>query len=227
MGRALILAAVMLIYGCDSTVDQLSTVDRAKQSLEAVLPYKDNVEYRDVREYPGEVVCGEVNAMSRWGDGAGFRYFIVDGSKVSVDPGDDERAIFCSADPAAGLEERFGIGPLNPQNTSLLTVHKQMKELDSALQQYFADYHDFPSNAAGLQVLLEPKKGGSQSAYLDRIPEDPWERPYIYEKPRQLHGAAKVYKLHTLGRDGAPGGRGEDADIGNGQLKYLDHIAKL
>lgn len=233
MGRVLILAAVMLINGCDSPGDRISTVDRAKQSLEAVLPNRDTVEYRNVTEYPGEVVCGEVNAMSRWGDGAGFKYFVVYGSKASLGPDDDERAILCSDNPAAGLEKRLGIGPVNQENATLLTVHRQLKQLAGALQQYLDDYKDFPDNTVGLAALLEPTKGGPGPAgeqrppYLAEIPQDPWGRPYIYEKPRRLHGATKIYRLQTLGRDGVPGGRGEDADIGTQHLRYLDHIAKL
>jgi general secretion pathway protein G len=40
---------------------------------------------------------------------------------------------------------------------------------------------------------------------------DPWGKPYIYKIPGE-HGE---YDLYTYGRDGAPGGTGEDADIGN------------
>jgi len=42
---------------------------------------------------------------------------------------------------------------------------------------------------------------------FERIPMDPWGRPYVYR--RQGSG----YVLETLGRDGAPGGAGEDRDI--------------
>jgi hypothetical protein len=42
---------------------------------------------------------------------------------------------------------------------------------------------------------------------FERLPLDPWGRPYVYR--RQGRG----YVLETLGRDGAPGGAGEDRDI--------------
>ncbi len=40
---------------------------------------------------------------------------------------------------------------------------------------------------------------------------DPWGRPYVYVQP----GAHGQFDLYSLGRDGAPGGEGVDADIGN------------
>ena len=39
---------------------------------------------------------------------------------------------------------------------------------------------------------------------------DPWGRPYLYRRPGQ---AGSEYDLLTFGRDGVPGGSGEDADI--------------
>jgi hypothetical protein len=42
---------------------------------------------------------------------------------------------------------------------------------------------------------------------LARLPADPWGNPYSY----RLDG--RGYVLATLGRDGAPGGTGEDRDI--------------
>jgi len=43
------------------------------------------------------------------------------------------------------------------------------------------------------------------------IPLDPWGRPYAYKSPGQLN--ADSYDLLSLGRDGQPGGSGEDADV--------------
>ena len=51
-------------------------------------------------------------------------------------------------------------------------------------------------------------------AYLDRLPKDPWGRPYLYLNPG-LHGEIDVF---TLGADGQPAGSGADADIGSWDL---------
>jgi general secretion pathway protein G len=44
-------------------------------------------------------------------------------------------------------------------------------------------------------------------AHIDAIPPDPWGRDYLYRRQ------AGSYVLETRGRDGEPGGDGEDADI--------------
>jgi general secretion pathway protein G len=51
-----------------------------------------------------------------------------------------------------------------------------------------------------------------QGPYLKRAaPADPWGRPYVYRAP----GANGEFELVSYGRDGKPGGTGEDADIGH------------
>ncbi len=39
---------------------------------------------------------------------------------------------------------------------------------------------------------------------------DPWGRPYVYRLP----GKKSDFEIFSNGRDGQPGGTGEDADIG-------------
>ena len=43
------------------------------------------------------------------------------------------------------------------------------------------------------------------------MPLDPWGRPFVYVAPGTHN--PESYDLYTLGKDGAPGGEGEDADI--------------
>ena len=45
----------------------------------------------------------------------------------------------------------------------------------------------------------------------DRVPDDPWGYKYQYMYP----GINGEFDIFTYGRDGIPGGEGEDADIGN------------
>ncbi|MEK7488497.1 MAG: type II secretion system protein GspG, partial [Pseudomonadota bacterium] len=42
-----------------------------------------------------------------------------------------------------------------------------------------------------------------------RVPLDPWDRPYQYRSPGE-HGD---YDLMSFGKDGQPGGTGENSDI--------------
>ena len=54
------------------------------------------------------------------------------------------------------------------------------------------------------------KSGG----YVERLPRDPWGNPYQYLNPG-IHGEIDVL---SFGADGAPGGEGNDADIGSCSL---------
>jgi hypothetical protein len=58
------------------------------------------------------------------------------------------------------------------------------------------------------------------------IMDDPWGRPYVYLEP-WYGGVQSEFKLQTLGADGERGGKDENADIGNWQIKYIDHIKSL
>ena len=88
----------------------------------------------------------------------------------------------------------------------------QLDALQKSLDQYRIDTGRYPSTQQGLAVLVqrpadEPRW---QGPYLAKaVPMDPWSRPYAYRAPGQ-HGE---YDLYSLGRDGALGGEGSDADI--------------
>ena len=92
-----------------------------------------------------------------------------------------------------------------------------MKSVETALKLYRLDNFNYPTTEQGLEALVhktsiapEPRNF-KQGGYLDRVPKDPWGRDYIYLSPGD-HGDFDIY---TLGRDGQPGGEGQDADIGN------------
>ena len=55
----------------------------------------------------------------------------------------------------------------------------------------------------------EPKWNGP---YLKKaVPLDPWGKAYLYKVP----GQKGDFELVSYGKDGQPGGSGEDADIAN------------
>ncbi len=89
----------------------------------------------------------------------------------------------------------------------------QINNLVSAVELYFLDTGRYPDATTGLQALFTPPPGvaGWQGPYLksERGLIDPWGRPYVYRYPGQ-HGK---FDILSLGRDGKPGGTGEDADI--------------
>ena len=89
--------------------------------------------------------------------------------------------------------------------------------LQQALKLYKLDNQRYPTAAQGLQALVsrpatEPVPTNWR-ATLDKLPNDPWGRPYQYLNPG-LKGEVDVM---SLGADGQPGGEGKNADIGSWQ----------
>jgi general secretion pathway protein G len=88
----------------------------------------------------------------------------------------------------------------------------QMDALEKALDQYRLDTGHYPGTDLGLNALVqrpasEPKWNGP---YLRRsVPPDPWGKPYLYRMP----GERGEFDLLSYGKDGRPGGSGEDADL--------------
>jgi general secretion pathway protein G len=90
----------------------------------------------------------------------------------------------------------------------------QIDAFEKALDQYRLDLRRYPTTDEGLQALMTKPASESQWAgpYLKKaVPNDPWGRPYGYRAP----GQKTDFELASLGRDGKPGGTGEDADITN------------
>lgn len=88
----------------------------------------------------------------------------------------------------------------------------QIDALTKALDQYRLDVGRYPGTEQGLAVLVarpadEPKWAGPYLAKA--VPKDPWGHDYQYRSPGE-HGE---YDLLSLGKDGRPGGEGEDADL--------------
>lgn len=98
-------------------------------------------------------------------------------------------------------------------------VKQDIRSIESALKLYRLDRFRYPSGQEGLEALVTPPQDPSQKwpegGYLDRLPKDPWDRPYVYENP----GKQGEFDIYTLGRDGQPGGDGPDADVGNWDMK--------
>lgn len=87
----------------------------------------------------------------------------------------------------------------------------QIRALEDALDQYRLDVGRYPATQTGLTALNEEAgEARWQGPYLKKtVPNDPWGHPYQYAAPGE-HGE---YDLWSTGRDGQPGGTGEDADI--------------
>ena len=92
-----------------------------------------------------------------------------------------------------------------------------VNNLMQALKLYKLDNQRFPSAEQGLQALqTKPTSGaipGNWRPYLDKLPADPWGRPYQYLNP----GVKGEVDVLSFGADGQAGGEGKDADIGSWQ----------
>ena len=90
-----------------------------------------------------------------------------------------------------------------------------VNNLMQALKLYKLDNQRFPTAEQGLNALVAKPATGpvppNWRRYLDKLPADPWNRPYQYLNPG-LHGEVDVL---SLGADGQAGGEGKDADIGS------------
>jgi len=92
------------------------------------------------------------------------------------------------------------------------TAKAQMQAFSRALDQYRLDTGRYPTAEQGLNALVtrpgsEPKWNGP---YLQNtVPADPWGKTYVYRIP----GEKGDYDIVSFGKDGAPGGTGDNADI--------------
>ena len=115
----------------------------------------------------------------------------------------------------AGLVAPRIIGRVSEARTA--TARTQIELLVVALDNYHLDNGSYPTTAQGLAALRtkpasEPVPRNWRGPYLRKdVPLDPWDRPYVYRSPgEQTPGG---FDLLSYGRDGQPGGEGEDADV--------------
>ena len=87
----------------------------------------------------------------------------------------------------------------------------QIELLGQALDQFRLDVGRYPTTQEGLNALAaNPGAEKWEGPYLKKgLPADPWDRPYQYQSP----GTHGEYDLWSFGRDGQPGGDGEDKDV--------------
>jgi general secretion pathway protein G len=90
----------------------------------------------------------------------------------------------------------------------------QIDAFDKALDQYRVDVGRYPTTEEGLNGLMVSPPGEQSwgGPYLKKaVPPDPWGHPYLYVSP----GEHAEIDLVSYGKDGQPGGTGENADVTN------------
>ena len=76
------------------------------------------------------------------------------------------------------------------------------------------DTGHYPPQDVGLQALVTAPANETKwrGPYIEKaVPLDPWGQAYVYKIP----GEHNEYDLISYGKDGKPGGTGEDEDLSN------------
>jgi general secretion pathway protein G len=109
------------------------------------------------------------------------------------------------------------VGPkyFSQLSKSEVTVAKaQIASFEKALDTFRLDVGRYPTNEENLQALLVKPASASKwnGPYLKKeVPADPWGNAYQYRSP----GSKNEFEILSFGKDGQPGGAGDDADITN------------
>ena len=92
-----------------------------------------------------------------------------------------------------------------------------VNSLMEAMKRYRLDNQRYPTSEQGLQALVAKPTTGpippNWKPTLDKLPNDPWGRPYQYANP----GVKGPIDVFSYGADGQAGGEGKDEDIGSWQ----------
>lgn len=91
------------------------------------------------------------------------------------------------------------------ERASLTKAKADIATLEQGIEMYRLRNMRYPTNDEGLQALVSDN-------VVRRLPNDPWNHPYVYAQP----GAeGRPFQVTSLGADGREGGEGENADITN------------
>lgn len=107
-----------------------------------------------------------------------------------------------------------------PDEARVAAARQDIATLMQALKLYRLDNKRYPTTEQGLAALISrpasgpAAEGWKTGGYVERLPLDPWGKPYQYLNPG-LHGEIDVF---SFGADGQSGGESIDADIGNWSL---------
>jgi len=114
---------------------------------------------------------------------------------------------------AATIIPQF-IGTTHDAKVSAAKGH--VAELESALERFNVHMDRYPTAEEGLKALVEAPSAEDKKwrgPYIKLLRPDPWGNPYQYRSPGIHH--ATSFDVWSRGADGADGGEGEAADIGN------------
>ena len=102
------------------------------------------------------------------------------------------------------------------ERARIASCRSQIETFRLALQSYFLDCGQFPTESQGLQALWEkpvffPVPARWDGPYVDRqIPKDPWGNDYVFQNPGEKN---LPFSIMSYGADGKAGGEGANAEI--------------
>jgi general secretion pathway protein G len=107
-----------------------------------------------------------------------------------------------------------------PDEARVTVAKSDIAAIMQALKLYRLDNQRYPTAEQGIAALVaKPEQppvppNWKSGGYLEKLPKDPWGRPYVYINP----GVRGEIEVMSFGADGQPGGSGIDADIGSWEL---------
>jgi general secretion pathway protein G len=105
----------------------------------------------------------------------------------------------------------------NVGTSKAVAARSQIEMFSASLDAYRLDNDAYPTTEQGLAALRREPSSGPRprhwaGPYLRKeVPLDPWGRAYVYRSPGTAN--AWGFDLVSYGRDGRPGGAGEDRDL--------------
>jgi len=67
-----------------------------------------------------------------------------------------------------------------------------------------------------IEALVQPDENGYTILDRETVPVDPWGNPYVYEPAPP---GTQKFRIISYGKDGIPGGEGDDADLDNIKIR--------
>jgi general secretion pathway protein G len=107
-----------------------------------------------------------------------------------------------------------------PDEARAIAAKSDIAAIMQALKLYRLDNQRYPTGEQGLTALIaKPEQpplppNWKAGGYLEKLPKDPWGRPYVYLNP----GVRGEIEVFSFGADGQQGGSGIDADVGSWDL---------
>src|SRR5208283_1105527 len=111
--------------------------------------------------------------------------------------------LICSILAAIVLPKFTNVG----KNARVTAAQADIASFRTAVSMFEVDTGYYPKGPDGLQALVLKPSGAPASWHkyldVDKIPLDPWGRPYVYEYPGQHNPDG--YDIYSLGPDGNGG----------------------